>query len=652
MAGIAGIYCADGRAAEVADLKRMAAAAEHRGPDGITYWNGDPSGAPKSVAFAHLQFCTTPESLQERQPLVALGGDVCLVWNGRVDNREELRAALEASGATPADETDPGFVLAAYLAWGEECLQRIVGDFALVVWDGRQRRLWCARDYIGVRPFYYFWDGKTFVFGPEIRAMLAHPLVSLKIKEGMVGEYLANAITSREETLYADIRRLRSGSTLTIDASGSLRVDSWWKPELSLLEYRTDEEYAEHFRELFDQSIRAQIRCNAGWGIELSGGLDSSSIAVSARAVLDESGAKDAPIYTFSVVSPGKPWDESEDIAAVVGTGGLEAKFLKPLKADLEFFRERAAFSREFAGSPNGEPMFLPMANAAKRQGIRVFLNGIGGDEWLDGRLEHLADLAAGLLRPGALRELLNRARSDWREYSGIGRWQVFLVRQLLAAAAPDWVVSRRRKRRLEREGIFSREFLRRTKLADRIFVTPDRETRRFVSRAQRAIFEVATSASQALALEGNDRDAATAGVELRFPFFDRRLAEYCLRIPEDQRQRGAVWKRMLRNAMAGRLPERVRTKANKAEFSDLFRALFYDPPTQERVRHLTIPRHTDWMNRDRLQHRIEAVGRPDHPARTSPWPLWRVLSADLWFEQVVKESESGNGAISMRSEQ
>ncbi|MGB7188509.1 MAG: hypothetical protein WBD10_00090, partial [Acidobacteriaceae bacterium] len=92
MAGIAGIYCADGRPADVAELKRMAAAVEHRGPDGIGYWNAGP------VALAHLQFCTTPESLDERQPLVSPGGEACLVWNGRVDNREELLAGLESAG--------------------------------------------------------------------------------------------------------------------------------------------------------------------------------------------------------------------------------------------------------------------------------------------------------------------------------------------------------------------------------------------------------------------------------------------------------------------------------------------------------------------------------------------------------------------------
>ena len=633
MAGIAGIYCADGRPAEVAELKRMVAAVEHRGPDGIGYWNAGP------VALAHLQFCTTPESINERQPLVSPGGEACLVWNGRVDNREELLAGLGSAGARPVDMTDAGLALAAYLAWGAECVQHIVGDFALVVWDARRRRLWCARDYIGIRPFYYFWDGKTFLFGPEVRSLLAHPLVSLKVNEGMVGEYLANAITSREEMLYADIRRLPSGSTLTVDGSGALRIENWWNPELSLIEYRCDEEYAEHFRQLFDQSVRAQIRCNTPWGIELSGGLDSSSIAVSARAVLDESGAKDSRILAFSVVEPGKPWDESEDIRAIVTRANLTCEFLEPLRVDLEFFRARAGLWRDYPGSPNGEPITLPMYRAAKREGARVLLSGIGGDEWLDGRPECFTDLVGGFWRSGALRELLDRAREDWRAYSDARHWSIFLARRLLATSAPDWLLFHKRKFAFARNGILSRDFLSRTRLARRVF-TRERTPRRFASRTQLGLFQLITSGFEAFVLEANERETAHAGIELRFPFFDRRFAEFCLRLPEDQRQRGAIWKRILRNAMTGRLPERVRTKAYKAEFSELFQSVFSAPPTVDRLRKLAMLNQTDWLDSNRVERRVEEATHENASARPSPSALWRMLAIDLWVEHIATPAD------------
>src|SRR5208283_2106921 len=180
MAGIAGIFWADGRPLVVDELERMAAALEHRAPDGTSRWNAGP------VGFAHMQFCTTPESLDEDQPLLARPEGACVVWDGRLDNREELRRAIVSRDGRVIDDTDPGLVLSAYLVWGEACAERLVGDFAFAIWDGRRRLLWCARDYLGVRPFFYFWDGKTFLFASEVRALLTNPRVSLKINEGMV----------------------------------------------------------------------------------------------------------------------------------------------------------------------------------------------------------------------------------------------------------------------------------------------------------------------------------------------------------------------------------------------------------------------------------------------------------------------------------
>ncbi|MGH9588509.1 MAG: asparagine synthase-related protein [Acidobacteriaceae bacterium] len=637
MAGIAGIYCADGRPADVAELKAMAAATPERGVDGVTYWN---SG---QVAFAHLQFCTTPESLQERQPRVAAGGDVYLVWNGRVDNREELRDALAAKSAVPVDETDPGFVLAAYLQWGPECLQRMIGDFALAVWDGRQRRLWCARDYVGIRPFYYFWDGKTFLFGPEIRALLAHPLVSLKINEGMAGEYLSDHFVSRDETLYADIRRLPSGSTLMID-SGGLRIDNWWNPELSLIDYKTDEEYGDHFRVLFDQAVRAQLRCNTKVGVALSGGLDSSSIAVTAQHLLGQRGETDR-LWTFSVVGPGKAWDESEDIEAIVRHGGLNSELLEPLSPGLDHFRERAARWREFPGALNGEPMTIPMFNAAARHSVRVLSAGIGGDEWLEGRREHVVDLAAA----GAIFPMLRRAREDCNFYCGIGSWRTYLAHELLRAAAPGWALARRRKRRLAREGIFSEPFQRRTNLGDRLYESRF-ESRRFATRVQEFTFRNISGGQEAFSLESNDRDNAGSGIEMRFPFHNRQLAEFCLRLPEEQHKQGAAAKWILRTAMGERLPTRIQRKEGKAEFSDMYATVIHEPQARARLENLTILRHTDWLESGRFVKWSRLPSEPQESYAVRYGLLWMVLGMDLWLENVL--AMSGNrGSAGERTE-
>ena len=621
MAGIAGIFCADGRPADTSVLRRMADAVAFRWPDGIGYWNAGP------VALAHMQFWTTPESLAERQPLLSPGGEACLVWNGRLDNREELTEALAAAGARAVDDTDPGIVLAAYLQWGTGCIQRMVGDFALALWDARTRKLWCASDFVGIRPFYYFWDGKTFVFGPDVHAVLAHPLVSLKINEAMAGEYLLNQIVNRRETLYTDVRRLEPGWMLEVDSSG-LRIAEWWRPDLSMLDYKTDAEYAEHFRHVFDLSVKSKMRCQARWGVELSGGLDSSSIAVSARAILESEGRGEDPLYTYSAGSPGMPWDESEDIRAIAEKARLTASIYEPLRVGLDFFRGRAEFWRDYPGTPNGEPLCLPLFEAARQQGVRVLLNGIGGDELLMGQPVHLLDLAKQVGRSGGMSALLDRARNDCNIFTRHeDQWRRYLVRRLIAGFAPRWVRKARRKSRLEREGIFTSEFLHRTHLGDRVAGEPETERGRFAGASQKALFFSLASGSETHVLAFDDREKIHAGIETRYPFLDRRVVEFCLRVPEGQRQTGPVWKWMLRNAMADRLPQQVLGKLSKAEFSEVILGVLSRPEVKERFESLRLESHTDWLNPQRLRRQLDSG--------MALWPKWRLLAIDLWFEEI-----------------
>lgn len=637
MAGITGIYCADGRPVDMAALRVMAEAARHRAPDGITYWSHE------RVGFAHLQFHTTPESLDERQPLTSPGGEVCLVWNGRLDNREELLAALADIDARPIDATDPGYALAAYLAWGPECLGRMIGDFALAIWDARARKLWCARDYLGIRPFYYFWDGRTFLFGPDVRTLLAHPLPSLAVNEGMIGEYMANEITNREETLYRDIRRLPSGSTLTIDSAGSLKISAWWKPELSLLRYKSDEEYAEHFRELMTTSVRARMRAHGGWVSTLSGGLDSSTISVTAQHILNEQG-HGARVPTLSFTSPGKDWDESGYIREIAAFAGLETDMIQAPTPDLDFFKHQAALWRDLSTQPNGiSPQIVPFVSRPQGH-ARVLLMGIGGNEWLDGS----PPCPSALLRLAA-RGRFGQAREEWRIHYGDRHLLRWLARQWLRPAVPGWALRRKRARWFAEHSIFSDAFLSRTSLADRIYSAPKhggrgRSDLRFALPDQQEVFYRVTNGLEVFVLEGNEREAATLGVEQRFPFLDRRVGEFCLRLPRDQRERGRFWKWVLISAMRGQLPDRVLDRVVQAEFSQLFEAVFYSAPAQQRMQNLISVRKTDWLDPRRFAQRIHLAADPAETESSTYLPAWKVLAADLWLETLPNFAAAPDG--------
>ncbi len=211
MSGIAALYNLDGRPVEPALLRRMTDVIAHRGPDGAGVLT---DGA---VGLGHRMLRTTPESLGERQPLTDETGEFAITFDGRIDNRDELLAGLRAAGARLEAGTDAELVLRAYQAWGEDSPRRLLGDFAFVIWDKRQRRLFCARDQLGVKPFYYQRDERTFRCGSELHQLLQDPAVKREPNEGMVGEYLATVVTTLEETLYRGVFRLPPGHLLVAE---------------------------------------------------------------------------------------------------------------------------------------------------------------------------------------------------------------------------------------------------------------------------------------------------------------------------------------------------------------------------------------------------------------------------------------------------
>ncbi|MGD0076630.1 MAG: asparagine synthetase B, partial [Candidatus Binataceae bacterium] len=242
MSGISAIFNLDGRPIDRELLRRMNDVIAHRGPDGSSLFVDGP------VGLGHQMLRTTPQSLHEVQPLADETGGVVLTFDGRVDNCEELKAALEAKGAVLRTDCDAELVLRAYQSWGEDCARRIIGDFAFVVWDKRERRLVAARDPLGIRPFYYYLDDKTLRCGSELRQILEDTTIRREPNEGMVAEYLTGSIVNTEDTLYRGVVRLPACHLLVVQPGASVRKRRYWDIDPGVeIRYQTDEQYAEHF---------------------------------------------------------------------------------------------------------------------------------------------------------------------------------------------------------------------------------------------------------------------------------------------------------------------------------------------------------------------------------------------------------------------
>ena len=280
MSGICGIVNLDGAPVEGQLLRDMTAFMAFRGPDAQDVW------VDGRVGLGHAMLRTTFESEREQQPF-SLDGKVWITADARIDGRDELKRKLEAEDCTGlAAATDPELILHAYRAWGEDCLQHLIGDFAFAIWDGPRQRLLCARDHFGVKPFFYARMGQCLVFSNTLNCVRRHPAVSDTMNDLSIADFLLfEMFQDPGATAFADIHRLPPAHRLTWSANGLELRNYWTLPADLGVRYRSAGDYVEHFRELLGMAVADRLRTNRV-GVEMSGGLDSPAVAATALALL------------------------------------------------------------------------------------------------------------------------------------------------------------------------------------------------------------------------------------------------------------------------------------------------------------------------------------------------------------------------------
>ena len=590
MSGIAGIIHFDGKPVEPGQVEAMTAAMHYRGPDGINHWRRG------NVSLGQCMLRTTPESLEENQPLINEDESLVLVMDGRVDNWEELRRELLCKGAVLRTRADAELVLRAYEVWGRECLSHIEGDFALMIWDARRHEAFCARDRVGNKPFNYHWNGSTLVFASELHTLLALPWVPEVLNQGMLAEYLGTEWYSLDETLWQGVLRLKPSHFVVARGQGDLPLHRYWKPDLrQTLPCWTDEDNIEHYRTLLTDVVRRMSRSHRPLAYEVSGGLDSSAI-FSVAEMLRKQGNLPAPSlegYTLDYSSD--PAADEMTYARSVGAHlGRSIHEVTPSHKPLDWYRETASFSREFPSYPH-DAMGLSIAEMARSHSSRVLFSGTGGDEWAGGSRLYYAEAMAG----GQLRELLNLLLQDTRE-AGI---PAALWRQLRHGVLPLLPDSLRRDLRRMR-GFFKvteRDELpswlapvMQQRLAQRRKLNVLKSSPRWERLGQRRQWLNLSDGYVTLAREINERQASRMGLEWRQPFWDARIIQAAFATPEHLRMRGDENKWMHRRALAGLLPEQVLQRKSKAEFSVAFCRYWSDLRPQLVAD--VLPRRLDWI--------------------------------------------------------
>lgn len=616
MSGIAGVIRFDGGPAEPGLVEKMTGAMDYRGPDGITHW------ARGSAALGHCMLHTTPESLEETQPLANEDESLVLVMDGRLDNWEELRAELLGAGARLRSRADAELVLRAYQQWGGDCLAHMDGDFALVIWDARKREAFCARDRMGLKPFCYHWDGARFVFASDIHPILAALREPAAPNEGMLVEFLTNEWRSPDETIWSGVFRLAAAHKMIVTDKGP-SIKRYWAPDFfAKAPCCSDAEYFEHYRALLTDIVRRRCRSHRPVAFEVSGGLDSSAIFCLADR-LDKTGAPPSPGiagYTLDFVNDASA-DELFYARAVGERAGRKIEEVPPSVMDFDWYARRAAAFRDFPGYPNAV-MQMGLYERAAAQGARVVLTGLGGDHFLVGSNAYYAEeLAQGAWRnffgcldaDSAALGPLHAARLLARHglptpLENTARAMVRGLRRGLGGYHEEYWLSPKMRERL----------LQRRRLRDPLFERPLR------AKGQRDLLQNMLYPFDCINKEQIERLAAGFGLEIRHPYFSARFVEFAFATPERLRSRGGVTKYIHRQALKDVLPQAIGERVSKAEFSCVFEGSF---SSREKMREELAPHfRAEWLERDgALRLFDEYFDAPQGGWRI--WILWGILA-------------------------
>jgi asparagine synthase (glutamine-hydrolysing) len=645
VSAIVGIYNLDGRPVGHDALQTMNSILAHRGPDGGAVW------CDGAIGLGHRMLHTTSESLREALPFVNPAADLVITADARIDNREELIEALDLTNRTAEEMADSQFILAAYQKWGERCPERLLGSFAFAIWDGRRRSLFCARDHVGTKTFYYFQSDGTFIFASEIKALLSHVEVPRKLNEVRVAEYLASIFEDRTNTFYAGILRLAPAHSLAISPE-RVQLRPFWSldPEREL-RLGSDDAYAEAFRELFTKAVGCSMRSAFPVASSLSGGLDSSSVSCVARQWLAQRGA--LPLRTFSIVFDELvECDERRFINKVLASGGFEPHYITADRLGPLENIESMLWHQDEAFYAPGLFSTWELFRAARDQGVRILLDGHDGDGIVShgfGRLNELAETGQwqaltvearglakvygnsitkilwGYLRRYKLDPFFSRQRGLQR-LQGVSR--ALLQRVRFDQSQPDpssW------------KALVNPEFARRIGLAER-YRSWSRGQPGGIQRERQMHYRTLLSGLQPFALEVFDKAAAAFSIELRHPFWDKRLVEFCLALPSEQKLFGGWGRVVMRRAMANILPSEIQWRVSKTDFLPSFSHgwLVHEREQLDSVVHGNLEIIKDYVDVIALSRLHDRVMRQRSRGKLEEvLALWRVVSLVLWLRSV-----------------
>lgn len=635
MCGIAGMleFGQDGRADSYV-LHAMCDVIAHRGPDDAGFFTEGKVG----IGMRRLSIVDLATG---HQPITNEDGSIRLVFNGEIYNHRELRDRLIALGHQYRTQSDTETIVHLYEQYDKDCVQHLRGMFAFAIWDGKKRSLFIARDRLGIKPLYFQHTSRHFVFGSEIKVLLAYPGVNRSFNRSTLPEFLAFGYLSGTETFYESVHKLMPGHRLEIDEHGNLSTEQYWDLSVAPVHPNTDEGfYVAKYRELLEAAVNSHLMSDVPVGVFLSGGLDSSAVAALMTKIRNE------PIETFSVGYSEQTYSELPYARTVAQH--LNSRHHEVFVNREEFFGTLPSLiwhEDEPIAWPSSVSLFF-VAQLARNH-VKVVLTGEGSDETLAGysryafTLRNIAmDRAYRSIVPAGIRRFMRDkiARSTWLQASARRK----LSHTFLGIDGESWVS-------LYFDNFFSA--FPETALAD--LLTEEFQEEISAASAYRNVLQFWEHSSGEMLqrllytdiktylvelLMKQDNMSMAASIESRVPFLDHVLVDWATRVPANVQLHGAAGKQILKKAMEGLLPHSILYRP-KLGFPTPWSGWLAGDQLDRIERLLLEPRSLErgFFQRQAVQALFQEhrAAFRDHYDR-----IWRLLNFELWHRVCLEGDE------------
>ncbi len=620
MCGIAGILRFDRRThVDEQRLRRMCDALQHRGPDD----HGVMIAGHAGLGHRRLSIIDLAGG---RQPMANADQTVWITYNGEIYNFRELRADLESRGFRFTTQSDTEVILRAYEAFGEECVERLRGMFVFAIWDQRARKLFLARDRLGIKPLYYAIRGDEILFASEIKAILAAGTIQPTFNKAILPEFLSTRFSAGAETFFEGIRKLLPGRTLSWSHEQGFHGRRYWRLPVAMDDSgATLAQRAREVRARLEEAVRSHLVSDVPVGLFLSGGIDSSGLAALMAPMVTE------PIRSFSVGFEDPQFSELSYARLAAEAVGAEHR--EVIVSPAEFFRKLPLLvwhEDEPIAFPSSVSLFF-VADLARRNDVKVVLTGEGADELFLG---------------------YNRYRvTAWNERFGRAYWTAVPdsvrggVRRMVGALPASL---RRYPERTflaldpgPRELFFENfavfpERLRRSLLREPAFFDHrdpfEIELQCYAENPSGTLERMAHADLQTYLVEllmKQDQMSMAASVESRVPFLDHPFVEYAASMPGEYKLRGWQTKAVLREALRGLVPRAILTRPKmgfptpvgrwlRGAFGSLVQEFVLTPRALDRDLF-----NSDFVRQLAAEH---GNGSQDHGDR-----LWLLLNLEIW---------------------